>query len=218
MSDRKRPLASSDVETASIKRRLGSLDAERSPRHPAPGSPTRSTPSSMQHAPATSHGTYLGGIIDEVEDLENYTEDGYHPVHLGDCLGVNDRYRVIHKLGHGGFATVWLCRDIEKCAYVAVKVHVASVIAEDMMEDRLAALPKDSEGAAHLALPIDRFKIKGPNGTHECLVFKLLGPPVSPDLWLNMEDDPGPILRRMSYQATLALDYLHRNDICHGGR
>jgi hypothetical protein len=112
---------------------------------------------------------------------------------------------------------VWLCRDTEKSAYVAVKVHVASVIADDMMEKRLAALDQSAQASVYLALPIDNFTIQGPNGTHECLVSALLGPPVSPDLWLNMEQDPNPILRKFGHQAVLALDFLHKNGICHGG-
>jgi serine/threonine-protein kinase SRPK3 len=35
---------------------------------------------------------------------------GYHPVSLGDSF-MNDRYRVVRKLGWGHFSTVWLCED-----------------------------------------------------------------------------------------------------------
>jgi len=55
--------------------------------------------SCLDHAPATSHGTYLAGTQDRVENLEDYQADEYHPIHLGDHLGNAGRYRVIHKLG-----------------------------------------------------------------------------------------------------------------------
>jgi serine/threonine-protein kinase SRPK3 len=49
----------------------------------------------LDHARATSHGTYLGGLND-LEPLEYYQDGGYHPIHLGDTLGLSGRYRVIH--------------------------------------------------------------------------------------------------------------------------
>jgi hypothetical protein len=46
----------------------------------------------------------------EAEDLEKYQPGGFHSVHLEDIYD-NNRYRVVHKLGAGGFSTVWLARD-----------------------------------------------------------------------------------------------------------
>ena len=44
------------------------------------------------------------------EYLLDYVPGGYHPVHLGDTFK-NGRYEVLHRLGWGGFSTVWLARD-----------------------------------------------------------------------------------------------------------
>lgn len=44
------------------------------------------------------------------ERLPNYRPGGYHPVSLGDCFK-DGRYKVYHKLGWGGFSTVWLAKD-----------------------------------------------------------------------------------------------------------
>ena len=42
--------------------------------------------------------------IDGVEDLEGYIPGGFRPTYLGE--GFSDgRYRVIHKLGFGGYST-----------------------------------------------------------------------------------------------------------------
>src|SRR5258705_5078273 len=43
------------------------------------------------------------------EPLEDYTRGGYHPVGLGDVF--QDRYKVVRKLGWGGYSTVWLTHD-----------------------------------------------------------------------------------------------------------
>ena len=51
----------------------------------------------------------------EAEPMARYRYGGYHPVHLGDLLK-NGRYKIIHKLGYGGYggySTVWLARDLE---------------------------------------------------------------------------------------------------------
>ena len=58
------------------------------------------------HAPATSHGTYLAGPGEGVENLEDYQIGGYHPIYLGVRLGDSGRYHILHKLGYGGFSTV----------------------------------------------------------------------------------------------------------------
>jgi hypothetical protein len=48
----------------------------------------------------------------EAEDPDCYRTGRYFPVKLGDVFK-NGRYRVIHKLGWGGFATIWLARDMQ---------------------------------------------------------------------------------------------------------
>lgn len=52
------------------------------------------------------------GYYQPHELLEQYCPGGFHPVALGDTFH-NGRYVIKHKLGWGGFATVWLARDIE---------------------------------------------------------------------------------------------------------
>ncbi|KAJ5804457.1 uncharacterized protein N7518_000760 [Penicillium psychrosexuale] len=53
------------------------------------------------------------------ESLSKYQPGGYHPVNLGDTFE-NDRYKIHHKLGWGGFSTVWLAKDRESVYPVAV--------------------------------------------------------------------------------------------------
>jgi hypothetical protein len=51
-------------------------------------------------------------LLHTQERLEKYTPGGYHPVTLGDLFH-SERYKVSHKLGWGGFSTVWLAFDRE---------------------------------------------------------------------------------------------------------
>ena len=48
----------------------------------------------------------------DAEDPDGYVTERFYPVKLGDVFK-NGRYRVFHKLGWGGYATVWLARDRE---------------------------------------------------------------------------------------------------------
>ena len=50
------------------------------------------------------------------EPLDRYRDGGYHPVHLGDFYN-GGRYKVLHKLGWGGYATVWLLFDTVKVLF-----------------------------------------------------------------------------------------------------
>ena len=50
----------------------------------------------------------------DVESLLRYTHSGFHPVRPGDVYH-DGRYKVIRKLGHGGYSTVWLSEEIAYC-------------------------------------------------------------------------------------------------------
>ena len=52
-------------------------------------------------------------LLFKEENVLNYRPGGYHPVVLGDTLK-DGRYKIHHKLGYGGFSTVWVARD-SKC-------------------------------------------------------------------------------------------------------
>ena len=53
---------------------------------------------------------------DDVENIRRYTYGGYHPIRLGEVLSTpadtepsnSRKYRILSKLGHGSFSTVWL--------------------------------------------------------------------------------------------------------------
>lgn len=64
-------------------------------------------------------------VEDESEDSLQYLYGLYYPVRIGDLLHQN-RYQIIHKLGHGGFSTVWLAHDRQDGKDVALKILSSS--------------------------------------------------------------------------------------------
>ncbi|CAJ2509537.1 Uu.00g145630.m01.CDS01 [Anthostomella pinea] len=61
----------------------------------------------------------------DVEDLEDYVPGGYHPTTIGDTFR-DGQYTIVHKLGFGGYSTVWLARDQRLERYVSLKILAAS--------------------------------------------------------------------------------------------
>ena len=121
--------------------------------------------------------------LDDVEDIEEYRPGGFHPVHIGDVFA-KLRYRVLHKLGYGGFSTVWLARDHHLNRYVVVKIFTAEASKKNSNElqilDHLRTHSNiDHPGWKHVAEILDHFNFIGLNGNHICLVSQVAGPTIS---------------------------------------
>lgn len=57
----------------------------------------------------------------DAEPLQRYRPGGYHPIHIGDILK-EGRYKIIQKLGFGGYSTVWAARDLAWVSLVETKL------------------------------------------------------------------------------------------------
>ncbi|KAM7193784.1 Protein kinase-like domain containing protein [Naviculisporaceae sp. PSN 640] len=155
-----------------------------------------------------------------LENVYDYELGGHHPVHIGDML--NDQYRVVDKLGVGGHANVWLCRDILEMRpeYVAVKVLMADASIQDCHELRVYHLIRRGlarrDESEYFSLPVDRFDIHGPNGHHFALVYPVLGPTVTKIRTISGLVDSGKALRMLCAQVVRAAATLHSHGVCHG--
>jgi hypothetical protein len=160
--------------------------------------------------------------VPRIETL-NYRTGGFHPVHLNDTFK-KERYTVIHKLGHGGFATVWLARDKIRQRYVALKILAARLSRDCPEVEILRRLrsSKESVGKAFVMSMLDHFWIDGPNGHHLCVVSEVGGPSIKqfnecPGLTSGSRRLRGEVARKVALQATEGLAYIHSTGTVHGG-
>ncbi|KAI0838806.1 kinase-like protein [Hypoxylon sp. FL0890] len=155
-----------------------------------------------------------------VEDVQLYNKGGFHPVHIGDILA--GRFEVLHKLGHGGFSTVWLCLDTTNQRWRAVKIMTADHSSEardiavvDHLQ-REASLEQLED--YHISVPSEQFWVEGPNGRHLCFVTDVFG--WNAARW-SLSRDPTEekttaAINNVCHQIVEGLQFLHRKGICHG--
>jgi hypothetical protein len=93
------------------------------------------------HAMAESSMEDISHPEDDVECLEDYVPGGYHPTLIAGtfCSG---RYTVVHKLGFGGYSTIWLAWDQQHRRYVSLKILTARASIESQEGEVLNHLMK----------------------------------------------------------------------------
>lgn len=150
------------------------------------------------------------------EDSEDYCKGGYHPVQVGEKYK-DGKYTVVRKLGWGHFSTVWLSRDNTNGRHVALKVvrsaahYTETAIDEIKLLNKIVQAKPEHPGRKHVVSLLDSFEHKGPNGTHVCMVFEVLGENLLGLIkrW-NHRGIPMPLVKQITKQVLLGLDYLHR--------
>ncbi|KAF5582802.1 SRPK2 bound unphosphorylated [Fusarium pseudocircinatum] len=152
--------------------------------------------------------------LEEVEVLEDYRPGGYHPVQINDTLH-HDRYQIVHKLGHGTFSTAWLALDRNSSTYVAVKVGTSD--ADKGEVGILSKLAMADTDETMIPQVLDSFIVKGPNGSHPCLVTtparcSLIDTKDASDSGLFQLD----VARSLAVQVIKAVAHVHSRGYAHG--
>lgn len=151
-----------------------------------------------------------------VEDDQGYRVGGFLPVHLGDVLGNSEgRYRVIHKLGNGVSATVWLAEELnnldEAVGLWALKIFSAGLHVTEM--SALVFLARMVAPHPNVLTFRGYFTVEGVNGSHICFVFPFLGPTVKQMQQANLD---AAVKRGAAKQMADGLAHLHQAGFCHG--
>uniref|UniRef100_UPI003AAA7045 SRSF protein kinase 3-like n=1 Tax=Centroberyx gerrardi TaxID=166262 RepID=UPI003AAA7045 len=187
-------------------------DTALSPAPPlAPSTPTHSPPAGHSHPRSPE---LLGSDDEQQENPDDYCIGGYYPVEVGEIF--IDRYQVVKKLGWGHFSTVWLCWDMVKRRFVALKVVKSAPTFTETALDEIKLLrcvrdsdPKDPKRERVVQL-IDDFRICGVSGEHVCMVLEVLGHQLLK--WIiksNYTGLPLPCVKSILRQVLQGLDYLH---------
>jgi serine/threonine-protein kinase SRPK3 len=162
--------------------------------------------------------------IEGVERLEMYEPGGYHPVMIDDLL--HNRYRIVDKLGYGGYSTIWLARDEILKRNVAVKIGISSPSLPRREIEVLRALYSSRSNLhAHTgsvmdsctALPsvLDAFDIDGPNGTHACYTLTPAQGSLKEASFSRLF--PIQVARALAARLATAVASVHSRGLVHGG-
>ncbi|OSC96845.1 kinase-like protein [Trametes coccinea BRFM310] len=188
----------------------------------------------MSHAGSYDSSHSHSVMTEDEEDWEDYVKGGYHPVHIGDAFS-DGRYVVVRKLGWGHFSTVWLAKDTKMNRHVALKIvksaprYTETALDEIKLLQRLITsstpplqpTPENPNpppspalthpGRSHVISFLDHFRHKGPNGTHVCMVFEVLGENLLGLIKRHQNKGvPMHLVKQIAKQILLGLDYMHR--------
>ncbi|KAI0715802.1 hypothetical protein C8T65DRAFT_572797 [Cerioporus squamosus] len=160
------------------------------------------------------------------EDLALYRPGYFHPVSLKDIIrpdavssasrtqGAPRGYRILHKLGAGGEATVWLAQELDNLdRAVSLKIYSAHCTSAGEREARAlkaSMVSPNTPGSRHIISLLDDFTISGPNGTHRVHVTDVVMPLVSCPL-------PASWKREVVRELARGLAHVHHCGFVHGG-
>ncbi|KAK8127201.1 kinase-like protein [Apiospora sp. TS-2023a] len=159
------------------------------------------------------------------EGRHAYRPGGFHPVYIADIY--HGRYKILSKIGYGAYSTVWLVRDLEATKGGAAEFRALKVLSakcygaeKDVYEREILHHLRDGDqdlmGYKFICHLEDEFEHKGPNGAHACLVFQLCGESLlSFGAWFKDCMIPTEVMRRITIQLLLALDYAHECGVIH---
>lgn len=177
---------------------------------------------SRQQLSTSQHSPIEYRWVDGVEQLDLYKPGGYHPVKINDLL--HNRYRIVDKLGFGGYSTIWLARDEIGQRYVAIKIGISSPTLPRRELEILRALngpesssqqSRESPDAASIPTILDAFNVRGPNGTHPCYTVTPAQGNLKEASFSRLF--PVEVARALAAKLATAVAFVHSKGFVHGG-
>jgi serine/threonine protein kinase len=148
----------------------------------------------------------------DAEPCVRYFEGLYCPIRIGEVL--DHRYRIEHKLGWGGFSTVWLAHDSQTNKAVALKVTISGQQGDyerQIQNEIIQTVPDISSLVIYQAV----FYHPGHRGNyHVVFVFPLRGPNLDTCCFNLTPEFRVPAAKSL----LLALKSLHDAGIVHRGK
>ncbi|KAF2222311.1 kinase-like domain-containing protein [Elsinoe ampelina] len=148
--------------------------------------------------------------ITEEDEFDHFRKNQYYPVEIGQLM--NERYRVLGKLGFGSTSTVWLAQDLVDRDRVTIKVYTRDGANKDEMKilERLRDTDPDHAGYIHVRHAQNVFTIHRGPVSHQCLVLKPMWESYRELLFRNASRRFTPALLKAGLTHVFrALDYLH---------
>lgn len=169
---------------------------------------------------------YFATTEDDEDDIEILAEPWYRYNTAGDsrtfypiCIGevLNQRYRIDHKLGQGGFSPAWMAYDLETKSDVGVKDLASRENLGEHEVDMQEEIRKNVQDTSHLVTSLESFflPVPGDKRSHRVLVFPLKGRALGSihvNKTLSMSTRMSP-----ARQLLKALESLHNAGIVHRG-
>ncbi|KAJ7618417.1 kinase-like domain-containing protein [Roridomyces roridus] len=164
---------------------------------------------------------YEPGWVDwdgEGENIERYSSGGLHPVHLNDFFPTSspgsEGYRILHKLGYGGFSHVWYGQNLRHggAALKFIASDQTGKTLEVEINNFLASRSKEEPGFHNVALCLETFQVNGPNGIHDVIATEP-ALRMSSVLYTSAMDS---LDDRVVFRQTLAgLGFIHKHGFVH---
>lgn len=153
------------------------------------------------------------------EGRKGYIKGGYHPVKVGEIY--NNKYIIENKLGYGRYSTVWLGTNINlkkedkyKCVAIKFQKSSNSYMEAAKVEIKICELinkNNPNRDEVYVTKYFESFKHKGPNGSHLCMVYEMLGDNLN-TLMKKYEYKglPIEIVKKITKNLLYGFDFLHK--------
>ncbi|OBT45440.1 hypothetical protein VE00_04531 [Pseudogymnoascus sp. WSF 3629] len=135
---------------------------------------------------------------------------------------INEKYKVVAKLGFGSASTIWCCRNLTTNKYAALKIYAHDLVAETEIGNETAIYKRLSSigdpnhpGKMYVRTIQDSFSITSREGNpHQCLVHDVLSNDILSLRYTHpARQFPEALLKQFLIHLLLALDFLHTE--CH---